>query len=90
MQVVIFRLLRFGRSNERPYHSDSIGVFGEFGWERLGKENEGCGEASVVLAPLTPMTTTCHGFRAYVSLGSLDRHLCRSSTSNLVVYSHLT
>jgi hypothetical protein len=22
-----------------PHHSDSIGVFGEFGWERLGRGN---------------------------------------------------
>jgi len=70
-------------------HSDSIGVFGEFGWKRLGKGNEGCGDASVDAAPLTPMTTTCHGFRAYVSVVSPDKVLYRSSTSDLVVDSHL-
>lgn len=53
-------------------HSDSIGVFGEFGWERLGKANEGCGDASVDTAPLTPMTTTCRGFRAYIVVDSRD------------------
>jgi hypothetical protein len=48
------------------------------------------GDASVIPAPLTPMTTTCHGFPAYVSVVFLDIRLYRSSTSTLVAYSHLT
>lgn len=73
MQVAFFLLLLWlGRSKEMQHHSDSIGVFGEFGWERLGKVIEGCGDASVDTAPLTPMTTTCRGFRANISVVSLD------------------
>lgn len=44
----------------------------------------------VVNAPLTPMTTTYHPFRAYVAAGSVDKHLYRTSISITIAYSHLT